>query len=60
MAKEYKIVHTETLVGWFYVDADSPEEALEEYHRQLNDGKIDFSDMEMIDGSDVAEEVIKE
>jgi hypothetical protein len=50
----YKIVHTEELVGWFYVEADSEEEAIEEYNRQVNNGEIDFSDLEMVDSTDVA------
>ena len=54
--KTYKIVHTETLVGWFYVDAETPEVALEEYHNQVSNGVIDFSDLEMIDSEDKVEE----
>lgn len=57
---KYKIVHKEILVGCFFVEANSKEEALEEYHFLCNDGKIDFSDMEMVDSSDVAEECKKE
>lgn len=55
--KTYKIVHTETLIGWFYVEAETPEQALEEYNFQVSNGKIDFSDLEMIDSEDKAEEV---
>lgn len=55
--KTYKIIHTETLVGWFYVEAETPEEALEEYYHLVSNGKIDFSDLEMIDSEDKAEEV---
>ena len=54
--KTYKIVHTETLVGWFYVEAETPEEALEEYHEQVSNGEIDFGDLEMIDSEDKVEE----
>ena len=50
----YKIIHREELIGWFYVEADSEEEALEEFSFQVNDGQIDFSDMEMIESSDEA------
>jgi len=50
----FKIRHEETLVGYFYVEADSEEEAIIEYMHQVNDGEIDFSDMEMIDSSDTA------
>ena len=55
--KTYKIIHTETLVGWFYVEAETPEDALDEYYRLVSNGKIDFSDLEMIDSEDKAEEV---
>lgn len=50
----YKIIHTEELVGEFYVEADSQAEALKEYEYQVDNGSIDFSDMEMVDSSDVA------
>ena len=55
--KEYKIVHREELVGYFYVEAESKEEALQEYHRQASEGQIDFSDLELVDGEDIAEEL---
>lgn len=51
---EYKIIHREELVGWFYVNANSEEEAIEEYHHMLSNGEIDFSDMEMVDSEDTA------
>lgn len=50
----YKIIHKEELIGWFYVEADSEEEALDEFDFQVNDGKVDFSDMEMINSSNEA------
>ena len=55
--KTYKIIHKEEIVGRFYVEANSPDEALEEYRYQVDNGKIDFSDMELIDSEDVAEEM---
>lgn len=55
--KTYKIIHTETLVGCFYVEAEAPEDALDEYYHLVSNGKIDFSDLEMIDSEDKAEEV---
>lgn len=54
--KTYKIVHREELVGWFYVEAGSEEEALDKYHYMVSNGDIDLSDMEMIDSEDIAEE----
>lgn len=56
MKKTHRIKHTEKLVGYFYIEADTPEEALEEYHFKVSNGEIDFSDLEMIDSEDVAEE----
>lgn len=56
--KEYKITHREYLVGWYYVDAENEEEARRKYNRMVSEGKIDFSDMELIDSSDDVEEDI--
>ena len=50
----YKIIHKEELVGWFYVEADSEKEALAKYDEMVNNGEIDYSDMEMVDSSDEA------
>lgn len=50
--RTYRIIHTEELVGWFFVEAGSTEEAMEIYNQKVCDGKIDFSDMEMVDSSD--------
>lgn len=54
--KTYKIAHTETLFGYFYVEAETPEAALAEYYECLNNGEIDFGDLEMIDSEDKVEE----
>lgn len=51
----YKIIHKEVLEGWYYVEAESEEAALEEFQYQCGEGKIDFSDMEMVDSEDIAE-----
>ena len=50
---EYKIIHREELVGAFYLEADSEEDALEKYNFMVDNGEIDFSDMEMVNSSDV-------
>lgn len=50
--KTYKIIHREEYVGWFYVEADSEEEAFEEWNFKVNNGEIDFADVEMVDSSD--------
>ena len=54
--KTWKIVHKEELVGYFYVEAETAEDALEEYAHQVGNGQIDFSDMEMVDSEDTVEE----
>lgn len=50
----YRIEHREELIGVFYVEANSEKEALREFNFQVNNGWIDFSDMELIDSSDTA------
>lgn len=58
---EYKITHREKLVGRFYVEVDSPYEALEKYNRMLTNGELDFSDLELVESSDeVGRRSIKE
>ena len=51
---QYRIIHKETLVGWFYVDANDDDEALENYKHLVDNGEIDFGDLEMVDSSDTA------
>lgn len=53
MKKEYKIKHTETLVGFYYVEAESEEDALDTFDWLVCDGKIDFGDLEMLNGENV-------
>ena len=55
--KKYKIVHTEKLVGEWYVEAESSEGAIEAFMTQVNNGKIDFSDMELVYSEDNAVEM---
>ena len=50
--RTYQICHREELVGYYSIDADSPEDALAEYQYLVSEGKIDFSDLEMVDSSD--------
>lgn len=52
--KNYKIIHKEELVGWYYVEAESEEDALQKFSCLVSEGGIDFSDLEMIDSSDKA------
>ena len=48
---EYRIEYTEIYTGDYYVEADTPEAALEEFNNQIAEGKIDFSDLNMVDSS---------
>lgn len=50
---KYKIKHYETLMGVYYVEAETPAEAMEIFDQMGRDGKIGFSDLEMIDSNDV-------
>lgn len=50
----YEIRHTETLVGFYEVEADTEEEALDEFDALCWEGKIDLSDLDMLDTSNVA------
>lgn len=52
---QYKITYEETLVGEYYVDANSPREALEEFRHMAEEGEIDFNDMELISSSETVE-----
>ena len=59
MAK-YKIVHEETLKGYFYVeDADDEQDAIDQFDAMCSRGEIDFSDLCLIDSNDTAE-IVKE
>ena len=49
---KYNIRHEETLVGFFEVEAESRAQAIESFYRDVSDGKIDFSDLEMVHSED--------
>lgn len=53
----YRIEHREELVGYFYVEANSETEALDEFRFQVDDGIIDFSRIEMVSSSDTATDI---
>ena len=53
--KTWTICHREELCGYFDIEAETPEAALEEYYRQVEEGKVDFSKLEMVDSSDTFE-----
>ena len=48
-------MNTATIIGRAGQDAESKEEALKEYNRQVQEHQIDFSDLEMVDSSDSLE-----
>ena len=50
--KTWTICHREELCGYFDIDAETPEDAMEEYYYQVEEGKIDFGKLNMIDSSD--------
>lgn len=52
--RDYKITHREELVGEYFVEAESEEDALEFFHHLCREGKIDFGDLEMVDSDDTA------
>lgn len=56
--KTWKIVHREELVGWYYVEAETAEDAMEEWKHRVENGQVDFGDMEMVNSDDVVEEVM--
>lgn len=55
MKKTYKIIYTEIIVHHFYADAENEDTALEEFHRLDEEGKLDFSDGEIVDTDTVVE-----
>ena len=60
MKKTYKITYTETLVHTFYVDAESPEDAVETFDEDARNGEYDFSDGEVSNTKIEAEEMLEE
>ena len=54
--KTWKIVHREELIGWYYVEAETAEDAMKEWKHRVENGQVDFGDMEMVDSDDVVEE----
>ena len=47
--KKFEIRYEETMVGYFTVEANSEEEALDEFWGEVQDGEIDLLDTEMMD-----------
>ena len=53
----YKITHREELVGSFFYDASSEDEAMEKYMYDIENGFLDFGKMEMVDSADTIEPI---
>lgn len=49
---KFKIEHREELVGYFEVEADDESSAMDAYQRLVQEAKVDYGDMEMVDSSD--------
>lgn len=49
---KFKIEHREELVGYFEVEAKNEAEAMDAYQHLVQEAKIDYGDMEMVDSSD--------
>jgi len=45
----YRVIYRETSVKDFYVEASSPEGAIEEFNNMCDHGELDFSDMYLED-----------
>lgn len=58
--KTYKVTYVEKLVHTFYIDADSLEEAEEEFEKLGYEGKLDFSDGEVYDSEFTIQELKEE
>ena len=52
--KKYKITHTETLVDYFYVEAENEQDAIDVFREMVDNGECDLGRVEMVDSSDVA------
>lgn len=49
---KFKIEHREELVGYFEVEADDESSAMDAYQHLIQEAKVDYGDMEMVDSSD--------
>ena len=47
--KKFEIRYEETMQGFFEVEAETEEEAIEEFWHEVGEGKIDLLDTEMLD-----------
>lgn len=47
----YDVCYKETCIGWFTVEADSEEDAYDQFWKDVESGKIDLLDTEIMDSS---------
>lgn len=52
----YDVKYTETNIGWFEVEADSYEEAEKKFWEEVESGKIDLLDTEIMESEITAYE----
>lgn len=49
--KMFKVTYKEVLYHEFYVEADSEDDVEDEFERMGNEGELDFSDADLIEGN---------
>ena len=49
--KTFKITYKEVLYHEFYVEAETEDDVEDEFDRMVNEGEVDFSDADLIDGN---------
>ena len=60
MKKTYTIVFREILIGTYYEEAETLEEAIRQFNEHAQEGNIDFTDMVPIDGQIISIELEEE
>ena len=49
--KMFKVTYKEVLYHEFYVEAETEDDVEDEFERMGNDGELDFSDADLIEGN---------
>ena len=57
MKQSYRIVFREISIGAYYEEAETFEEAIQQFNEHAQEGNIDFTDMEPVDGQIVSIEL---
>lgn len=60
MKQVYRIVFREISIGAYYEEAETLEEAIQQFNEHAYKGDIDFTDMEPIDGRIISAELEEE